>query len=186
MNDDRRVSFSLDGVVSFFHDLLTGVLSVFKPTTAFISQIAGESWLGFLIIFAIFFSIFIARIGARTRNPAAFASAMMSLTRYGLLLSGGYLALAIVNVAIIGPLAALIYMTANSLTGSEHGLANLARVAAQTPGGMGKFWSDLLAFLFGNRAFMPLGFRSVLLVMCAFVCIRMVCKGMLPKEEARA
>lgn len=182
-------------IVGIFHEVFDVFLQTFKPTTAFISRVAGESWIGFLIVFALFFCLFIARIGSRAGDIGAFGHSMMMVTRYGLIGCAVYFLLWLVDVAVVGPLAFFGYLLVQLANGTFSQLEHIGRQKVPSPQyvwgdpaqtyGMGDFWGNIGDFLLGNRAFLPLDLKALGLIVCALFCIRLVCFGLMAKAHAR-
>jgi hypothetical protein len=150
----------------------------FNPVWQFIREVAGSSWVGLAIIFMIFFTLLLIRMGARTgRGIGVFGVALEYVGTRGLLACAALLALLCAEYALLPPFAILLSAIGNSIAGGEPGVFQLIGFLASPSPARAAFLSDIAAFYGQSHSVLPLGFRATGLVAVAFGSMYLVGKA---------
>lgn len=169
MEDGKRVSFDLDQVIQFFGATLDLVLALFRPLLHFVKVVSEESWLGLALVFLIFFTLFLIRMGARAGDGfAAYAEALEYVGKRGLIVSGAVLGVLLLEWLLMPPLAVLLGAVANSLFGGEPGLGQLVGFLGTSTPARASFLIDVQEAYRNGASVLPLGWRAASLVAVAF------------------
>lgn len=171
---------------SWIGEIISAVVAAVKPTLNFISAVAGSGETGFAIIFVIFFTLYLVRMGARTSNTSAFAGGLYYIGVRGLMVCFVYLLLLAVEYWVM-PWVALAYFAAsNSFNGDEPGIGTLYAFITGSSPYAAEFSRDMAAFSRSDRLALPLGFRPAILVTLAFACMYLVARAMGSNQPARS
>lgn len=154
------------------------VLALFRPVWHFIQQVSEESWLGLALVFVIFFSLMLIRMGARTgKGIGLYADGLEYVGTRGLLLSVALIALLALEWMLMPPLTILLSAVANSMTGGEPGLAELTSFLSSPSPARTAFLGDVRAVYRSGDSVLPIGPRSAGLIAVAFGCMVLVARG---------
>lgn len=172
-NDEITVKVSehwLAGILDF-------LMAVFRPLFHFVAEVAGAGWVGFALVFMIFFMVYLIRTGVRSGNAHLYAAAMHYIGWRGMIGSAIYLALLTAEFLFMPPVALFMNLALNSFLGQEPGVGNfLSFLDGQSPF-KAPFMADMLAFYGTDHLLLPLGFRQAGLIMVAFASMLAVAKS---------
>lgn len=169
MEEGQRVSFDLDGVIRTLNGVLDLVLALFRPLLHFVKTVSEESWLGLALVFLIFFTLFLIRMGARAgQGFAVYAEALEYVGKRGLVVSGMVLGVLLLEWLLMPPLAVLLGAVANSLFGGEPGLGQLLGFLGTSTPARAAFLADMRETYRSGESALPLGWRAATLVAVAF------------------
>jgi hypothetical protein len=178
MEGGNRVSFDLDGVLQFLNGTLDVLLALFRPLLHFVKTVSEESWLGLALVFLIFFTLFLIRMGARSgQGFGVYAEALEYVGRRGLLASCAVLVLLLLEWLLMPPLAVLLSALGNSLFGGEPGLRQLLRFLSTATPERSAFLGDMREVYRNGQSLLPLGWRAATLVAVAFGSMLLVGKA---------
>lgn len=178
MEEGQRVSFDLDGVIRALNGALDLVLALFRPLLHFVKTVSEESWLGLALVFLIFFTLFLIRMGARTgRGAAVYAEALEYVGRRGLLASCALLGVLLLEWLLMPLLAVLLGALANSVIGGEPGLGQLIGFLGTSSPARAAFLADVGEVYRSGQSVLPLGWRAAGLVAVAFGSMLLVGKA---------
>jgi len=145
-------------------DALSTLIQFFKPVAAFIREIAGNGWLGFAIIFALFFAIFLLRAGGLRKENQGYANGLRYIGARGSGVVAAYLLLLLADY-LLTPVAWFVVSGLwNSLFAEDVGfftMIGLLFTDSEWRGQFADFWNS-------DRLILPLGFRSAFLLLVAF------------------
>ena len=170
MNEQgRRVSFDLDTIFRMGNQGVDFLLSMFKPTMGFIKTVSEESWLGLALVFLIFFTLFLIRMGARSgQGIGVYAASLDYVGSRGLIACACLLGFILAEWLATPPLALLLTALGNTLFGGEPGLFQLAELVLHGGEARSALWGDVAAFYRAGHSIVPLGWRAAGLVAVAF------------------
>jgi hypothetical protein len=177
LNPNARVSVSADGVLTFLTKIVDFVTGIFKPVLHFIITVSGSGWVGFAAIFMIFFTLHLLRFSSRSGNHEVYSSGLEYIALRGLLISGGYVVLMLIEYLFMPPLVILATALFNTVTGSEPGIGALVGFLLGESPQRDAFLADVGTFYGTPHLLLPLDFRSVGLIVVAFGSMYLVAKG---------
>lgn len=178
MEEGPRISVNLDGVLRAINGLLDVVLALFRPLLHFVKTVSEESWLGLALVFLIFFTLFLIRMGARAgQGFAVYAEALEYVGKRGLIASGALLGVLLLEWLLMPPLAVLLGAVANSLFGGEPGLGQLLGFLGTATPQRTAFLTDMGEVYRSGQSALPLGWRAASLVAVAFGSMLLVGKA---------
>ncbi len=186
MDETRRLSFSIDGVLTLLQTIIEYFLAVFKPVMHFITGIAGQGWVGFSLVFMIFFMVFLVRTGAKTGRVQIYGNAMEYIGIRGMLVGGSYLILLLLEFLFMPLLVIIIAGLVNLVTSGEPGIGSFLLLMLTESPSRTAFVSDLGAFYSSDRLLLPLSFRPTGLIIIAFFCMWVVGKALNWRKETSA
>jgi hypothetical protein len=158
-------------VVSFFIERT-------KPIFAFINHTMESGWFGFAIMFMIFFTLFLIRMGAKTgKGIGVYADSLDYIGGRGLAVCGGFLALLGLEWALMPIWTVVSVATLNTITGAEPNLRQAVALLAEPSPHRTNFLNDVLAFYRDGGSVMPLGWRTVGLFAVCFGSMTLVGKA---------
>lgn len=167
--DGSRVSFSIDG---FFAAVKAGfefALTLFHPILSAFEKVAGEGPLGLLVVFMIFFSLWLLRMGVKTRNSYDFGVGIAGIGAIGLRYTTWYAVLLFLQFAVLPPLVFAFVVTMHSILGIEPGWGRLVELVTTVPNMNGKILGDLLTlYVAPDRYYLPFGWRATLVLLACF------------------
>ena len=178
MDKDKVVSVSVDSVFGFLRSAFEFVTSLFRPVSLFIREVAAQSWLGAALVFAIFFTLLLIRLGAKSsKGIAVYSASLRYVGKWGLIACAAVLALLGIEFAVMPLVAVVVTAVANTLTGGEPGIAQFSGFLLSPSAARSAFLGDVAAFYREGHTAFPLGFRAVVLVAVAFGSMFMVGKA---------
>lgn len=153
------------------------VLSIFRPVFHFVTEVAGAGWLGFAIVFMIFFMVYLIRMGARSGNTNVYADALRYIGQRGMACAGIYMAVLLVEFLFMPPAAVFFYLLFNSISGGEPGLSAFLGFLSGNSPYKAQFITDMVTFYGSDRLLLPLGLRQTGLILVAFGSMALVAKA---------
>lgn len=178
MDRNSVYSFSLDSVLNFFSAAFHFISSFVGPISLFIREVAGQSWLGAALVFAIFFTLLLIRMGAKSsKGIAVYSASLEYIGRWGLLACAAVLALLGVEYAVMPVVTIALTALANTVTGEQPGLGQLSAFLLTPSPSRSAFLGDVATFYGEGHSAFPLGFRAVVLIAVAFGSMFMVGKA---------
>lgn len=178
MEGGNRISFDLDGAIQFLNATFNLLLALFRPLLNFVKTVSEESWLGLALVFLIFFTLFLIRMGARTgRGVGVYAEALEYVGWRGLLASGALLLVLLLEWLLMPPVAVLLGALVNSLTGGEPGVGQLVGFLSTPSPQRAAFLGDVRDVYRNGGSMLPLGWRAAGLVAVAFGSMLLVGKA---------
>ena len=173
--NDRQVTFNLNSVFGAIHSIFEFFGSMFRPVANFMREVAGASWLGFAVIFMIFFTLFLIRMGARSaKGIAVYGVSLEYIGLRGLVACGAFLAILALEWAVMPVLTVLVDAAENSFSDGTPGLFQLAGFLATPSPSRTAFLHDIATFYREGHSALPLGFKATGLIAVAFGSMLMV------------
>ena len=174
----HEVSFSLDGIITLLANISGFVLHVFKPVLGFVYSVSKASWAGMAVIFAIFFALFLIRMGARTgKGVVIYAAGLEYVGGIGLAISAGLLTLLAVEYACEPIIAIFSDALWNTMSGGEPGIFHLLGFLIFGGPSRNAFFADVASFYAKDHTILPMGPRVAGLVAVAFGTMFLVAKS---------
>lgn len=175
---EQKFTFDLGSVFGALQAALNLFTSMFRPVGDFMREVAGQSWLGFALVFALGFTLLLVRTGARSASGiAVYGGSLEYIGKRGALACLAALALLGLQWALMPPLAVLTAAIGNSASGSEPGLGELVAFLGAPSPARAAFLTDVLTFYSEGHVAFPLGFKALTLVAVAFGCMLLVGKA---------
>jgi len=173
--DENRVSFDLDGVIGLLRATIAVFYDLFRPVMAGIEAIAGEGPIGLLIVFVVFFTIYLSRTAAKTRNSYDFGVAIMGVGRFGMAWTLFYAFLLFAELVLLPLLVFAFIVVVNSILGGEPGIGRVVELfSSGTSVGSGIIDDIARVYADPTRYVMPLGWRATMLIFACFGCMNLV------------
>lgn len=169
-------------------DIVDGIASLIRPIFQFIAEVSASGWIGFSIVFMIFFMLYLLRIGAKTNNIKIYTDGMRYIGKNGLIVTLLYLVVLSIEHLIFPPIVIFVHLLYNSIFGNEPGISEFITFIEGSSPYRKLLITDLLAIYFSDRNhILPLGLRSTGLVTAAFssmlIVATAVSAGMKAKPE---
>lgn len=165
---------------STMEQVIEAILSAAKPIIGFISDVSGNGWIGFIVVFVIFFSIFLLRAGGFSRNNEGYTRGLIYIGARGLAVFAIYGAVLAFDFLMTPLLAMLASGVIGLLSGGHPNLFEQLALLFTTPGyrhEFGQFYGT------GDRLLVPLGLRSTLMICVAFGTMYFVGRAMTKQPE---
>ena len=169
MDKDQVLSVSMNSVLGFGRAGFEFFTSLARPLSQFVREVAGQGWLGAALVFAIFFTLFLIRMGAKSaKGIAVYSASLEYIGRWGLLGCAAFLALLGLEWLVMPIVTILVTAVANTLTGGQPGVFQLFGFLVLASPSRSAFLGDVGTFYGEAHSILPLGFRSIVLVAVAF------------------